>query len=308
MPNLLYLPVLYWVYLGVYILRASHGRYLLPLAPVVILFFILYIRDGYKDICFSRWIIAGTAFFVLAGMTFETSYIGVKAALNVVLLTLLISLVYLYKKYRQESPLIKVAQVALVVVLGLGMAASALAFSYTKGQIRNFLNWGREWQVREIISHVDDAEHIWITPLLKWGQLPEFYRSDTHMEQFYAHKWVLRGWIPKETAFLRNAPTTYSFYWNDIEEFRSDVTSYGIEYILLIQSRYPGVKFPMEDNFVLLDDHTYLYSDAFVTLRSKLPQGDNFVLLEDQKWIDLIDIVELKNKRLYLLSVSGKDR
>ena len=72
----------------VYIFRASHGRYLLCVSPLFMLFFILFLEEGIFDSKLSKKILITTTLFVLLGLLFESTFLMPKIILETLLLIL----------------------------------------------------------------------------------------------------------------------------------------------------------------------------------------------------------------------------
>ena len=288
----LLLPVLTWVYLIIYILRTSHGRYLLPAVPLIILLFVFFLLEGLKEKKMARNALLTSFLFTLAAMVMIPNYPLIKLGLSLFFLT---GLWLLYFKehanhYRNgalhdlvrlaESPfgrpltlqsfVITLCLVSFLVFLGTSWANAR--------QIGRYVNWGYNNEMGKISMQFKKKEAIWIN--FDRG-LIQFYRHNGRYTPFNEGKktWGLQEWVPK-AKLLERTPFyfTYDFEWEDAESFRDYLETLGIEKVALLVSTHVNdqYRFPFQD---------------------KLPEMQRMDFLEQ------LDVVKLKRKSLYIFKV-----
>ncbi len=65
-----------WSYILVFVLRASFDRYLFPILPVVVYFFVIFIRDLVKERKKFLFVLGITTVLAFLGLFFEVDYIA----------------------------------------------------------------------------------------------------------------------------------------------------------------------------------------------------------------------------------------
>jgi hypothetical protein len=252
------------------IFRASHGRYLLGASFSYALFFLLFIRDGFKNIAYSRNVLIATTVFVISGLFFESTFLLPKIILEISLLILLWA-IWIFR-LKEESKLYLIKSVFLGSLI-MGMFLTVLAFSFEIGQISSYIKYGYNREARSILEQFSKEEKIWINDFGS-GELINVYRENYYNEAEW--NWKLAKWIPKR-ALLRtySYENTFSFEIGDIEGFHLAINEEKIEKIVLVVST-------VQEDFV---EHERL---------------DN---LKMQEWLKLVEVVELKNKIVYIFEV-----
>lgn len=267
------LPLILIFNILIVILRASHGRYLLAVAPMFVIFFILFIRDGLKKpIWFKNTLIASTIFVIL-GLFFESSFLGLKIVLEVTLLILLWS-IWLFR--REKPSFLKLIKLLFLTYLSLGMLLTALTYTLKIGQVSNYLKYGYNRETREILKNFDEDEKIWINDYGS-GELINLYRGNLDIEaEWY---WQLSDWVPKKTLlkpYEENNTFTSEILGTDL--FKKKIRENNIERIALVISTIEGESFESQ---------------------IKLEK------LESLDWLAIKDKIELKNKILYIFDVTN---
>jgi hypothetical protein len=256
-----------WFSVSIFILRQSHDRYLFPIIAVILFFFLLFLKEMVKNKKLFFWIVGISSFFALAGLLFDTEYVLIKLVLNLIIIAGYV-LYYFFHERIKHSLLI------LSAVIGALTFSVIAYFFYANGQLRQYIVWGREYQVREVIAHFDEGEVIMLNDI-GWDLLAPTYRGD----RYYAPEWYwpLKEWVPRKSslkAFYNF--TTHPMLGEDIEEDRLAVEVHGIERIGLTVSNLEEYELPHQEK---LDD--YLNAD----------------------WLYLEREVHLKNKTLFVLKV-----
>lgn len=223
--ELIFLSMFLLTYLVIYIVRASLGRYLLPVAPIVIVFFLYFLKDIQKEKKYL-WILILATILSGVGIYFEYSYIWIKILATALFLGLM-WLMYFFKKFNKD-----IFKYILIVGISLFTAATSLLGSYTHGQIGAYLMYGYNRECEEIVKLVDEDERVWINDI-GWDRLPFILRGED--VQSAEWKWSLREWIPKKKLLKQSGSLrTFNFSSRDLEEFESKLLSNGIEKVVFI--------------------------------------------------------------------------
>lgn len=262
----LFLPLLLWEYTVIYIIHASVARYLIPVTPIFIIFFLLFLFKGFQKKQFIT-IILTTVLFTLGGLYFEYSYVLVKIIFSLLPILMLILLYYIKKEY------LKYLLIGILCVFSLG---TALIVSYKNGQIRAFLDYGYNRECETILSYVGTNDRIWINDI-GWDKLPFVLRSENIQDPEW--RWPIKNWLPKKSLLRRdNNLKTFNFYWKYESQFKEGVTSNGIDTVL----------------YVKLDERLVTPN---MLLQDRVDELRKF------DWLELKETISLKNKTLYIFKV-----
>ncbi|EKD99586.1 MAG: hypothetical protein ACD_22C00228G0001 [uncultured bacterium] len=259
-----FLPILLWTYLLAYLLRISHGRYLFPIAPVVILFFLIYVTKISKEPRKYYITLAFTSIMALLGLYFEESYLLEKAILNFAVILLLI-IHPVVQKYR--SVLSNYSASAIFLSIGFSTAASALMFTFTLGQASNYLKWGPNRECKQIIERLRDSKTLWINDN-GCNLLLHFYRNDLSYEPEW--NWDLKEAVPKKKLLrIYDNPNIYSFYWETPAKLRKQVETSKIDTVAIVVSTKKGYDFSMQYKLEELYNIDWLRSEGQMVLKNK---------------------------------------
>jgi hypothetical protein len=260
--------LLLFSYIAIFILRASFDRYIFPILPVVIFFFLIFLKDIVKKKKVFLMILGITGLLTFLGLFFEVDYILLKIILNLVLLATFLFYVFFYKKIANLYILI----ISLTAVITFSVAAY---FFYANGQIRKYILWGRDYEVEAVVEYFEEDENIMINDP-GWSLLSNVYRVDNSYNPEW--KWELEEWVPRKKKlksfkrFSVYTPIGLSIS-NDVRMVRA----YDIETVALVISSLEGYEFPFTHKF-----ERYL----------------------DASWLELEEIINLKNKDLYIFHVN----
>ena len=147
-------------------------------------------------------------------------------------------------------------------------------FFYANGQLSYYLKWGNDYEVREVVSHFEDDEKILLNDV-GWDLLPKVYRGDNQYNPEW--KFELSNWVPRKKylrMFERN--NTYGIFGKTVEDDRIFASSVGIDKLGLMVSN--------------LNEYTFGHQEKLEEYRNST-------------WLELIEIVELKNTKLYIFKV-----
>ena len=265
------LPMILLFNVLVLMIRASHGRYLLCVTPLFALFFVMFLDKGLKKEKYFRNVLIATTIFVILGLYFESSFLLPKIILEGGLLVLFWGLWFVRKNKKLLSSL---KQLFLFALAG-GMFLTALAFSYSIGQISSYLKYGYNRETAKMAEELPKEERIWIN---NYGSsnLMGLFRNDLYTNPEW--KWQLASWIPKKDLLKVYAePNTYTFSIIKMEKFRERLEELEIETVAMVVSTIEEEKFSDQDK---LTD------------------------LLSQELLQLKEVVELKNKKMYIFQVN----
>lgn len=264
----LILSLFFWIYLIIYVLRSSHGRYLLPIIPIIYLFYVLFLFQYTKNKKQSIIVLSISLLFFLLGLKFETKYIFIKILINIFITTLTLLLI-IKRNFKQQ--LIKI----IIFILATFSLGTAILSSYSIGQIGQFLRWGYNGECKKIVSYFNNGETVLFNQIEDWNELLYFYRKDTSANPEW--KAELANWIPKKKLLkLGNTKNTYIFTWKTTKSLKQQVDKNQIEKIAIIKSTIPNYEFPMQE---------------------KIEE------LKTLKWLKLEKVEQLKNKELYIFNI-----
>ena len=261
------LSLIFWSFISIFILRASFDRYLFPILPIVVFFFLIFLKELVKERKVFLTVILATSIFVVFGLFFESEYIWVKLILNISVISLFILYSLFHKKLKE-------IYIPLLLVLS-GITFSVIAFFfYANGQLHQYILWGNDYEIQKVVTYFEDGESILLNDV-GWDILPKVYRGDNRYNPEW--KWELQDWVPrKKNLKMFDKFTTYGIYGNSIEGDRVLIESNNIKKIGLMVSTIESQPFKSQNRL-----NTYLELD----------------------WLSLSKVVNLKNKDLYIFEV-----
>lgn len=261
------LSLVLWSFLSVFILRASFDRYLFPILPVIVFFFVLFLKDLVFEKKKFLLVVGITSVFAFVGLLFEVDYIGIKIALNII--AILSFVLYYFFHYKIQNLL------TYISVLIATMTFSVIAFFYyANGQLHQYLFWGHDYEVEKVVSYFDDNEKIMLNDV-GWDILVKVYRGDNRYDPEW--KWELQEWVPrKKDLKMFEKITSYNIYHKNVTRDVRYARENGIEKIGLLVST--------------IENQPLLYQDRL----------DDYLASED---LTLLQEISLKNKKLYIFQV-----
>jgi hypothetical protein len=261
------LSLIFWSYILIFVFRASFDRYLFPILPVVIFFFLLFLKELVLEKKKFFLVVLITIVFTLLGLLFESDYLLIKLILNLVVIGLYALYLFYYKKYRDLNTII-------TFLLGCITFSVVGYFFYANGQLRQYILWGNDFQVKEVVSYFEDDEIIMLNDI-GWDILPKVYRRDNRYNPEW--KWELQEWIPrKENLKMFEKFTTYGIYGKRIQNDINLSKEVDLEKIGLMVST--------------LDNYPFKYQERL----------EEYLIAD---WLSLVETVMLKNKTLYIFRV-----
>jgi len=262
------------VWLLIYVIRTSHGRYLLPILPFIgILLVYVFFFNNFTNKQ-KIGLLIGTGTFVLLGFVFEASYVVPKVVIEIFLF-LLLAFALLKPKFK----LFKGIFISLLAIFSLGVA---LLFSYTQGQINGYLNWGKNNESEKIAELLPKSETFWVSDNGSQDLLAVF-RQDSYFPVEW--HWTLKDILPKKAllktlgvqrnfSFLITSDYTTSLL--KLDEFKENISVFNVEKVITVYSTLPGESFDGQ-----------IYYTEFRKLN----------------WLKLEQQVQLKNKIVYIFDV-----
>jgi len=260
------------VWLLFYIVRTSHGRYLLPILPFIgiILVYIFFFSDFSKKQ--KNGLLIGTGLFVLLGFIFESSYILPKILIEVFLFVLL--------GFALLKPRLSILKGIFISLLSLFSLGVALLFSYTQGQINGYINWGRNREVDKIAQTLPRVKLFWGNSFENRNVLSVLNEEEKLETEW---KWEFKENIPKNN-YLKTMGDVYSDYY----QVSQDPISLEYDFASLKKYIYQN---DIEKAVILFSTKEEFPSQYFIM---------DFLKFD---WLELEQEVHLKNKIVYIFDV-----
>lgn len=249
-----------WSFTLVYILRQSFDRYLFPITPVLLIFFLMYLKEVVKSrkIYISIFILSYS--LSLAGILFEAEYIYVKLALNTVI-TLILA-IYLYIPDKGKFNLLRFLLISIIA--GITFLVS-IFYYYASGQFHRYKIFGNDYEIKKVVSNFDRTDRILINDP-GWDLLIGAYRGNRAYSAEW--KWVLKDWVPRK-KHLRIFEDIDTFTISgDIESNFRTVQKNNINKVAIISSNVPHTYFPYQDRVKDYMECKWLKFDRKVDLKN----------------------------------------
>jgi hypothetical protein len=265
--NFLFLLIFFWTGLLIYILRASHGRYLLQINPIIFYLFVIYIKSkDYKNFRLGTYL---SLPFVILSFFFEKTFIPHKIIFNLIIL---LSIYFAFTSKKSSSLVRKTA----LLIISACLISPMLAFSYYHGQIGSFLKWGYNQDAKRIASNISSSDTVLINNFGS-ANLYSFYAKNFYIEPEW--HWQLRPWIPKKHLLITFGEQNIFYFdtYNNINDFKKQINQNKINKVIIITSTKPGIKFFMQDKI-----------------------GE----FSQLGWLKLENKISLKNKNVYVFDIS----
>jgi hypothetical protein len=262
---------LLWQFLLIYIFRASFDRYLFPILPIVIFFFILFLKDLVKEKKKYIWVVVISSLLAFAGLFFEPDYILIKLLLNVFLILGYLIYLFAFKKGRNlfTHLILFVSAITFCVVA---------YFFYANGQLRYYLLWGNDYEIEKVVTYFDNDEKIVLNDV-GWDILPKVYRGDNQYNVEW--RWEFEEWVPRKKYLkILGRMNTFGINGKNVERDKTFVQSMDIQKLGLMVSTLQEYEFRHQNKL-----EEYL----------------------EQDWLELIEVVPLRNKELYIFEVKQEN-
>ncbi len=274
------LSIILFTYLAVYLLRASHGRYLLPIVPVIAIFFIHFLHYSFENKKELVRVLLATFFFMLFGFYFETSYLIHKIVIEIFLFICIA--ISVLKPFPYSRYFYSFFQKLTLVFCIVAMLGASVLFAVTQGQIYNNMLFGKHREIDEIIETIPENERFWINNT-KSSDLMK-----TKMGYTYAWpewKWDLADYIPKKDLLKSHGEKyLYNEFYGHPELFFEYLEENEIEYLVYVEPTIDEELFEYE----------YLNFSEGIKMLDFIKQEKVFVKQE---------VHELQNKKVYIFEV-----
>ncbi len=274
------LSILFFTYIAIYLLRASHGRYLLPIVPLIAIYFIEFIQYPFENKKEVIRVLIATFLFMSFGLFFETSYLLHKIAIELFLFSCIA--ICVLKPFPYSRYFYKLFQKVTLVFCILAMFGASVLFSMTQGQISNYFLFGENREIEEIIEILPEDENVWV------NNVKSYELMATKMEQTYAWpewKWDLASFVPKKDLLkVHGDQFLYNEFYTDPATFKDYLLENEITYVVFIK--------PTVDE--QLFNHNYLSKSEGIKTIDFLKKDSAFVEKEAHN---------LQNKKVYLFKL-----
>ncbi len=189
--------ILVAVFLLIFMLRNSHGRYLFSISPFIFMMLVTFFMNISRNIKLSIVVILIAWIFEAFGLFFETTWEIPKMLISLSVLISFLLLIYFGKNkvFRHLSILI-----VSMFIMGL-LSLSSITYLYTQGQIYYSLKYGSEFEAEKILPYLKNSKFVVVNDT-RTTQLLPFYLSESYTEPFW--KWGLKPWLPKSNMGQRH--------------------------------------------------------------------------------------------------------
>ncbi len=261
------ISLMLWSFLLVFVIRLSFDRYLFPILPFIFIFYLLFLREMVRKKKTYIWIVLISSILSFIGLIFEADYVYIKLVLNILIIIGYIIYYLLHKKY-------STSYMYLSCLVGALTFAVAGYYFFSLGQLRQYINFGRDYEVKEVISYFEEDEIIMLNDT-GWDLLPGIYRRNRKYDPEW--KWALKDWVPRKKHLkIFDDMNTYPMDGKSVEEDRMFVEYYNIEKVGIVVSSLEKFTFKNQERL-----EEYMNTD----------------------WLELTDTIPLKNKTLYIFKV-----
>ncbi len=267
---LLFIIFFFFFYMAIYLLRASHGRYLMHVSPILFLFFLILVKQALEgDSWPLRIALIASIPFVGGGIYFEENYHLVKACANLFFISILAYICFAPKNEKMNG-IKKSCLIIFISFFSFFSFSAAIASSFKIGQIGKYLDYGYNCEMRKISSYFPETEKVWCNGNV---MVLSFYRKEKSAEARYP----LDERFPKSKLLKKNTP---------------------IDFFFIRHIRY------LEDNVYKKGIGTLALLVASPSMKNKFPKQDEYLAdFKAADWLKLQKEVKLKNKTLYIFKV-----
>lgn len=272
--NLLFFSLFFIIYMLIYIFKVSHGRYLLHLAPVIILFFIMTYKEGiFNRNIYKYSLILGFSLTFISSI-FEYRDLPVKLFINSVFLALFLSFIIKIPKIDKIFSFSRKVKLVLSILI-IFSTGTALYSSFTQGQIFYYLNYGYFSEYDEVSKYINKNENYWINETLGIEKI--FNRDMNHfLPQWRWEKYIYKDFIPKPNPSIGFANN----YWYDYIESPKIAQNLNIVNFYVIEPKSDELHF------------------------SKKNAQNLIQRINSQTWIRYQETIQFNNKKLHIFKVN----
>jgi len=267
-PQFAALPFIALPPLLLVVITRSSGRHLLPIAPILILLFILFVRDGIQDHRFYRSVLLA----ISAAVTLEMVFPHPKLWLNLGLQSLVLAALWLhyFLRRRTDAPRAIIALLPIALCVFATSSSAIGASLLLPGQIGRALAWGRLSEFPAIVTHLPGQSPVWINanPLVASFFTHQDYFPPNISRQYFQNFFQ----IPKSAKIYRSRPQLVHYYqWDDIDDFIYRLRRDHIDSVIMVSSTTKNKKFrfPLQDLLPLLEIHPEFHLQTTFSLKNK---------------------------------------
>lgn len=275
------LPILLFTYLAIYLLRASHGRYLLPIVPLIAIYFVQFIHYPFENKKEILKLLIATFLFMSFGFYFEASYVVYKMIIETFLFVCIA--ISVLKPFPYSKYFYSFFQKITILFCIVAMLGAGILFYFTQGQGGNNILYGENREIDKIIEIIPENKNVWV------NNRKSYYLMQTKMGLTYhdaQRGWTLAGFVPKKDLLkVKEEQSLFNDFYREVDLFIEYLQENNIEYLVFIQ---PTVE---EELF------EYEYIDEEENLRTlDFFKKENWLIQESKEC--------LQNKKVYLFEVN----
>ena len=258
---------LLWVFLGILFAMASYPRYMQPVFPLLIAFFLAFLRDGLSRPRFAGWVLLTTVAYAAFGLYFEQTGLWKKIVItDLMLASLIVAYAWLHLKPRRPTLF---PQYSIPFLFGLFTLAISLWHTGTHplGQVRNYRLFGASRECTRILSEFGPADRFWVNDA-GWKSLLDFY-TDQRPE---SPEWEgdLEPWVPKKGLLHHNNDRrAFDFWYDDIVDLHKRIREHNLNTIALVVAEHDTERFAYQRQLRRFQEARWLELDRTVPLKNK---------------------------------------
>lgn len=247
-----FLALMILIWIVIYILRASHGRYLLPIVPAIIVIFVFLLFKEKLNNKQKKLIGMGTLIYLCLGYFFETSFVLFKFLIEFSLwIMLVISL------FKEKIKTIKYVLIIFVTLVSLGVG---VLFSALEGQAHSYMKFGENRSVESVSEKIPSNIKYWSNNSEN-NKLISVIKKETYVNPGW--EWQLNSKLPKSKLLKTyGEELSYSFYMENLEKFQNNIKSFNIEKVILFVTNDSEDKYPDQDYLESLLEAEWLSFDT----------------------------------------------
>ncbi|MBN1558259.1 MAG: hypothetical protein JW951_08950 [Lentisphaerae bacterium] len=257
-----------WAFLAVLLLMATYPRYMLPVFPILIACFLLFLRDGLDRPRFAAWTLLATIAYSLFSLYFEQTGLWKKIVVSdIMLIALAAAFVERHRRNRTADGGAR-ARAAVYLFALLTLAVSLWhTWTHPLGQVRNWRLFGTNRECRRVIAAFGPRARFWVNDP-GWKHLIDFYTGQRPPTPEWQDR--LKPWVPKQ-ALLRPGPDrrAYGFWFYDLVDLRRRIRAHEIDRVGLVISSVEGERFPYRGYLRRFREQLWLEPAGAVPLRNK---------------------------------------
>lgn len=242
------LVLLTWTYLFVYCSRVSSGRYLLPIVPLLIYYFCLYLEEAVRHRRFAVGVFISVVVFILVSMLFEIRYVGIKWSLHLFLLSVYGIATYMVWRDALRGRRAMIGYCVALAAVCLGVAGASMLIGH--GQIGRWARHGYNNRVADIVPYIPTEGRVCMLGV------------DTKMIQFYLgdpvptaeHTWRVHRRFPKAHLQRRYSPRIRSYRFRTYARLRDNLLRDDVTWLVWAVRSERGTPDVVDEEWVTLDE------------------------------------------------------